>query len=243
MVIAFRLFRRVHIFRSVHRFFRNPTSDKIGCFVERGVHADAVDEQNTIAILHNGIFCIVIHLVYEAFFLGFRCRPPVCFIHPLGAFILSFTGLLGVQSNDAAADGFKCFQTVLHVLCGQVVANAHADRMNHVAAVCRCHNFVRMAGNDGGGACAQPVNVGGHGSGIAFQHIANGLGRKNVTTAGVDVYGDFFHIAQGGKVVRKPFRGRCVLPPAALRNIAIKQQFRFLVIVGQIAELPELIIR
>ena len=63
------------------------------------------------------------------------------------------------------------------------------------------------------------------------------------TSAGVDVYGDFFHIAQGGQIIRKPFRGRCILPPAALRNIAIKQQFRLLVIVGQIAELLELIIR
>ena len=243
MVIAFRLFRRVHIFSPGRGIVRHPASDKIGRFVKRGVHADAVDEQNTVAILYNGILCIVVHLIHKAFFLGFRCRPPVRFIHPLSAFILGLAGLFGVQGNDAAADGFKRFQAVLHILCGQVIANAHADRMDHVAAVCRGHNFVCMAGNDSGSTCTQPVNVGSHGGGIAFQHIANGLGRENITTAGVDVHGDFFHIAQGGKIIRKPFRGRCILPPAALRNIAIKQQFRLLVIVGQIAELPELIIR
>ena len=114
--------------------------------------------------------------------------------------------------------------------------------MDHVAAVCRGHNFVCMAGNDSGSTCTQPVNVGSHGGGIAFQHIANGLGRENIATAGVDVHGDFFHIAQGGKIIRKPFRGRGIFPPAALGNIAVKQKFRLLVITGQIAELPKLII-
>lgn len=83
---------------------------------------------------------------------------------------------------------------------------------------------------------------GGHGGRVAFQHIANGLCCKHITATGVDVHGDFFHIAQGGKVIRKPFRGRGIFPPAALGNIAVKQKFRLLVITGQIAELPKLII-
>ena len=109
MVIAFRLFRRVHIFSPGRGIVRHPASDKIGRFVKRSVHADAVDEQNTVAILYNGILCIVVHLIHKAFFLGFRCRPPVRFIHPLSAFILGLAGLFGVQGNDAAADGLKRF--------------------------------------------------------------------------------------------------------------------------------------
>ena len=237
-----RLIRLGCIFRLGRGLIHHPASDKVRCFVERGVHTDAVDEQDAVAVLHNRIVRFVVHLVHKALLLGFRCRPPVRFIHPLGAFVLGLAGLLGVQGDDAAADGFQCFQAVVEILCGQVIADTHTDRMHHVAAVCRRHHLVCMAGNNGCCTGTQAVDVGGHGGRVAFQHIANGLCCKHITATGVDVHGDFFHIAQGGKVIRKPFRGRGIFPPAALGNIAVKQKFRLLVITGQIAELPKLII-
>ena len=49
-------------------------------------------------------------------------------------------------------------------------------------------------------------------------------------------------VAQGGKVIRKPFRGRGIFPPAALGNIAVKQKFRRAAGLGCIAELPKLLV-
>ena len=114
--------------------------------------------------------------------------------------------------------------------------------MNHIAAVCGRNNLVCMAGNDGGCACAQTVDVNGNSSAVAFQHIANGLCGEYIATARVHIDCDLFYIAQIGKIFCKLLRGDGIAPPAFFCDIAVKQKFRFLVIIGQIAELPEVLI-
>lgn len=242
MVVVFRRFRRVVIFRpDGGRFSLCPVSDKFGCLVERQVGADAIDEQDAVAVLHHSVFLSVIHLVHKAVFLGFVCRPPVCFIHPLCALIRIMAGLFGIQRYNALPGSIQSFQVVPHLVRRQIPAQPHADRVDHVGAVRCCHHLVGVAGNDGSGTGAQAVDVGGHSGSIAGQLIANGLSCKNITSAGVDVHGDFGHIAQSGEIVRKLFRGNFITPPARFRNIAVKKKLRFLA-VSQIAEFPELVI-
>ena len=64
MGFIFRLFRRVVIFRpSGGRFCLCPVSDKFGSLVKRQVGADAVDEQDAIAVFYHSVFlCIILFL-------------------------------------------------------------------------------------------------------------------------------------------------------------------------------------
>ena len=113
--------------------------------------------------------------------------------------------------------------------------------MDHVAAIRRCNYLVCMAGNNRRCAGAQTVDVDRHRCARPLQLVSDCLRSEHVAATAVDVHRNFLHIAQSGKIIRKLFRRNFIAPPAAFRNIAVKQKFRFLA-VGQIAELPETVI-
>nr|DAQ37719.1 MAG TPA: hypothetical protein [Caudoviricetes sp.] len=227
--------------RKAAGLFAHAAFYKIRGLIKRQAHPDAVYEQHTVSVFDNCIRFFIVYFVDETVLLGFGGSPPVRFIHPLAALIRALAGFLGVQRDNIFPDGVQCFQTIAHILCRQIVTDAHAGRMDHVAAIRRCNYLVCMAGNNRRRTGAQTVDVDRHRCARPLQLVSDCLCSKHITATAVDVHRNFLHIAQSGKIIRKLFRRNFIAPPAAFRNIAVKQKFRFLA-VGQIAELPETVI-
>ena len=210
-------------------------------FVDGQPCRHAVDKKKTAAVFHNGFF-LICQLIHKAVFFCLRACPPARGIHLGGHILLRPAGLSGVQAGDGVPDHVQRVHALAQVLLAHVVTDAHPHRMDHIDAVIGRHHSVAVAGDDGGRAGAQPVNLGRHHGGILFQQVADGLGRKDVAAARIDSHGDLAHRAKGGQLIRKLLCRYIVFIPAVLCDVAVQHQLGALATCN-VAELPEVPIR